>query len=187
MAQVKAAEKWKQKKWFNLYAPKIFDEAVIGEVPGNDEKNLIGRVIKVNMSWITHKPDHSFITVALRVINVNGDAAHTDIAYIEETYSYLHSLVKRRQSAIYTVDKLRGKDGKDFILKLLVMTRNKIETPKKTGIRHAITAFANEYASSMTIEEFVNSLISNKFQSDAAGRVGNIAQVGRLELKRIDL
>src|SRR5271155_4863060 len=105
MAQ-KSAEKWKSKLWFNVYPPKMLGEAAIGEIPADDEKNVIGRVMKVSMSWITHKPEHSFMVVGLRVINVNGNSAHTDLKFIEQTYSYIHSLVKRHSSAVYTVDKL---------------------------------------------------------------------------------
>ncbi|MDE1861134.1 MAG: hypothetical protein KGH72_05475 [Candidatus Micrarchaeota archaeon] len=183
----KAVEKWKSKRWFNVYTPKLFGDTAIGEIPADDEKKLVGRVIKVNMSWITHKAEHSFMVVGLRVSNVNGDAAHTETNYIEQTYSYIHSLVKRHTSVIYTVDSVADKAGKPFVLKLVIITDGKIATPKKGSIRKSITNFAKAYAASHTIEEFMNEVLGNTFQAEAMREIGNIARVNRLEVKKIEL
>ncbi len=187
MAVQKAVEKWKAKKWFNIYAPGIFGDVVIGEIPGADEKAMIGRVMKVNMSWVTHKPEHSFITIAMKIIDANGDVAHTSLASMEQTYSYIHSLVKRGQSAIYTKDDLKDKNGKPFTLKLLIMTSNKIATPKKTAIRKAMSDFLKQYAASMDTEAFVKTLLDSRFQQEAEKSIKNIAEVNKLELKKIEI
>ena len=104
MAVSKSTDKWKLKKWINIYTPESLGNSVIGEMPANEEKDAVGRVIKVNMSWITNKMSHSFMIVGLKVNDVSGSAAHTSIKYIEQTYSYLHSLVRRGSSAIYTAN-----------------------------------------------------------------------------------
>ena len=106
----KSAEKWKSKVWFNVYPPKLLGESAIGEIPANDEKAVMGRMIKVSMSWITHKPEHSFMVVGLRVNNINGNRANTELDSLELTFSYTHSLVKRRSSVIYTVDNVKDKN-----------------------------------------------------------------------------
>ena len=185
MAQ-KAADKWKSKIWFNVYPPKLLGESAIGEIPANDEKGIMGRVIKVSMSWITHRPEHSFLLVGLRVNRINGNNANTDIDYMEQTYSYIHSLVKRHSSAIYTVDALRDKNGRDFVLKLLAVTTTKIRTPKKTAIRKAIAQFTKEYAAAHTVDELLTAVLDNSFQSDVVRRVTNIAIISKMELKKIE-
>ncbi len=187
MATGKSADKWKSKMWFNIYPPKLLGEAAIGEIPANDEKAMMGRMIKVSMSWITHKPEHSFMLVGLRVNKVNGSNANTDLNYIEQTFSYIHSLVRRHSSAIYTVDSLKDKEGKGFVLKLIAVTANKIRTPKKTAIRKAIGSFAKEFSSSHTVDEFLSAMLDGSFQSEIARRTANIALISKLELKRIEL
>ena len=187
MSVQKSVEKWKVKRWFNVYAPAIFGDVVIGEIPGTDEKAMIGRVMKVNMSWVTHKAEHSFITIAMKITEANGDVAKTSLASMEQTYSFIHSLVKRGQSAIYTVDNLKDKDGKAFTLKLLVMTSSKIATPKKTAIRKALSQFLKEYAYGLDTESFVKNMLDNKFQQDAIKSISNIAEISKLELKKIVL
>ena len=183
----KTSDKWKSKMWFNVYPPKILGESAIGEIPANDEKGVMGRLIKVSMSWITHRPEHSFMLVGLRVKQVNGNSANTGLDYIEQTYSYMHSLVRRHSSAIDTVSRLADKNGNGFTLKLLAVTADKIRTPKKTAIRKEIEEYVKEFASSHTVEEFLNAILSNAFQGEAVRRVSNIAHLSRLELKKIEL
>src|SRR5271154_5312589 len=180
MAQ-KSAEKWKNKLWFNVYPPVMLSESPIGEIPADDEKNLVGRVMKVSMSWITHRPEHSFMVVGLRIVKVNGNTANTDFRFMEQTFSYIHSLVRRHSSAIYTVDKLTDKNGKKFVLKLLAVTTTHIRTPKKTAIRKAIETFANEYAAGHTVDELMTSLLDNSFRGEVVKRVTNIAQLSKFE------
>ena len=182
----KSVEKWKSKVWFNVYPPKLFGESAIGEIPANDEKAIAGRLIKVNMSWITHRPEHSFMLIGLRVTTVSGNNANTEFDYLEQTFSYIHSLVKRHSSAIYTVDNLTDKNGRNFVLKLLAVTDNKLRTPKKTAVRKGITEFEKEYSSSHTADELLNALLDNSFQSEAARYVSNIARLAKLELKKIE-
>lgn len=186
MAQ-KSAEKWKSKMWFNVYPPKLLGESPIGEIPADDEKGVVGRVMKVSMAWITHRAEHSFMIVGLRVVKVSGNSASTDLKFVEQTYSYIHSLVRRHSSAIYTVDKLKDKNGRGFVLKLLAVTTTKIRTPKKTAIRKAVGAYANEFASTHTVDEVLSSLLDNSFRGEIVKRVTNIAPLSKFELKKIEL
>ncbi len=185
MAQ-KSGEKWKSKQWFNVYPPKLLGESAIGEIPADDGKSVVGRVIKVSMSWITHRPEHSFMVVGLRVSKVNGNSAITELNFIEQTYSYIHSLVRRHSSAIYTIDKLSDKDGRKFVLKLLAVTTTKIRTPKQMAIRKAIGELAKEYAASHTVDEVLTAILDNTFKGEAVKRVTNIAPLSKFELKRIE-
>ncbi len=187
MAVQKTAEKWKEKQWYNVYAPKVFGEPLISEIPATDDAAVMGRVIKVSLSWITKNPQHSLMSVGLRVTEAANGTARTNLDYLEETYSYIHSLVKRHSSAIYTADMVKSKDGKGFALKLLIVTRSKIKTPKKTSIRKALALFAREYVSAIDFEDFIKSVIDGKFQSEGVKRIQNIASIGKFEVKKIEL
>ncbi|HVA83198.1 MAG TPA: hypothetical protein VNF06_03480 [Candidatus Aquilonibacter sp.] len=183
----KSIEKWKTKQWFNVHTPKILGDSIIGEIPAQDEKAVLGRVIKVSLSWITKNPAHSFMTIGLRVISANGDAAQTEIHYLEQVYSYTHSLVRRGSSAVYTVSKLKDKEGKPVVLKLIGISRYKINTPKKHGIRRELAKFTTEYVGSKSVEEFVKAVIEGGFQVEAMKVANRIAPMGKLEVKKIEL
>ncbi|MGI0141785.1 MAG: hypothetical protein ACREBF_04020 [Candidatus Micrarchaeales archaeon] len=183
----KAIEKWKTKVWFNVHTPKILGDSIIGEIPAQDEKSVIGRVIKVSLSWITKNPQHSFMTIGLRVISANGEAAQTEINYLEQVYSYTHSLVRRGSSAVYTISSLKDKDGKSVVLKLIGISRYKINTPKKQGIRRELSLFTTQYVNSLSTEAFVKAVIDGGFQMEAMKVVNRIAPMAKLEVKKIEL
>ncbi len=183
----KAVEKWREKQWFNVHAPKILGESIIGEIPALDEKSVIGRVIKVSLSWITQNPAHSFMSVGLRVNMVSGNAAHTELNYLEQTYSYMHSQIRREASAVYTVDKLMDKDKRKIVLKFVTITRNKITTPKKAAIRRLLLEFEKQYVPTKGTEELIKLIIEGRFQADAINAIKKIAPISKMELKKLEI
>lgn len=186
-AGVKGADKWKEKKWFNIQVPEVLGSMTIGEMPATDEKSVVGRVIKVSMSWITNNMSHSFTVVGLKVTDVTGNAAHTQLKYFEQTYSYLHSLAKRHSSIVYTVDKLSDKDGKKIVLKLMLVTGDKTTTPKLRALRRVISDFAKSYTASKTREALIKDIIDTTFQRECMKQVQNIVRLSKLEVKRLEL
>ncbi len=187
MVNTKGMENWKAKKWFNIQAPEILGSNTIGEMPASEDKNAIGRSIKVNMSWITNNPQHAFMVVGLKVDSINGTAAHTQFQYLEQTYSYLHSLVKRHASTIYTVDRIKDKDGKPVTVKLLLTTTRRITTKKRKALRSELGAFVSDYLKDKDGGAFIKAVIDGGLQSEAMKRVQNIASIGRIDVKRIEL
>ena len=179
-------EKWKAKLWFDVYAPKAVSTEVIGSVPANDEKGIMGRVIAVSLSWITHNPNHSFMMIGMRVNNVSGGNANTDVVYLEQQYSYLHSLVKRRADAIYTHDKALDKEGKEFTVKLLVTTKVGVARKSVTAVRKGVSKFVKEYLAKTTKEDFIKAIIGGEFQAAGMKSLTETAQIAKLEIKRVE-
>ena len=52
----KKTEGWKLKKWYSVYAPKVFNDALVGEMPANDDKYVVGRNIVVGLDSAYKKP-----------------------------------------------------------------------------------------------------------------------------------
>ncbi len=187
MATQKSQDKWKNKRWFNIYAPKVLGgEEVIGEMPAADEKAAMGRIIKVSLSWITKNPNNSLMSVGLRVHKADGNVAHTQLHYLESNYSYIHSLVRRYSSAIYTRDIVKDKDGKEFTLKMLVIASGHLADSKKSGIRKKLTEFVTVYSAKHTADELVKGIIDGSMQAEGRKGIENIAHVNKFELKKIE-
>jgi small subunit ribosomal protein S3Ae len=186
MAVQKGAEKWKAKQWFDVYAPKSISTEVIGSIPAADEKNVIGRIMKVSLNWITHNPNHAFMMVGLRIKEANGNVANTEIDYFAQQYSYLHSLVKRRADAVYTYDVVKDKEGKGVKLKLLITTRMKVAIRTKADIRKAVRDFVTEYVGKMNRDEFLKALVASDLQAEGMKKLEKIAPVAKIEIKKIE-
>ncbi|MEM0094816.1 MAG: hypothetical protein QXF41_02575 [Candidatus Micrarchaeaceae archaeon] len=185
--EARKTETWKLKRWFNVYAPKVLGGEVIAEVPASDEKSMVGRNIEINLSWLTKKPEHSFMGATLHVTGAEGTSAQTELKRLEQSYSYTHSLARRYSSVIYTVDKVKDKNGRELVVKLIIVTRDRITTTKKTAIRKMISEFTRNYVAGMDYEDFVKSVIEERFQSEGASRVKSIVPVKRLEVRKLEL
>ncbi len=187
MATQKSQDKWKNKTWFNVFTPKVLGEGVIGEIPAGDPKGVEGRVIKVGLNWVTKNPAHGFLNVGLRVSGVDGNSARTELKYIENNPSYLHSFIRRYSTAVYTVDKTTDKDGKTLVLKMVIVAVGRIAESKRKGIRKAVSEFAKEHVSKIASDELVNEIVNGGFQAEGRKRMEDITEISKFELKRIEL
>ena len=124
--------------------------------------------------------------IGLKVINANGNVANTDVQYLSQQFSYLHSLVKRRADAVYTYDIAKSKDGNDITLKLLVTIRTKIANRAKSDIRKAIHDFVIEYSLGMNKEDIIKALINGDMQAEGMKKLLPIAPVAKLEIKKVE-
>lgn len=182
----KSVDKWKLKKWFEVYPPKAISNEVIGSVPATDEKSILGRIMKVNLSWITHNPNHSFSVVGLRINDANGNIANTEISYIEQQYSYLHSLVKRHSDVVYTYDKAKDKEGNAITFKLLITTQRRVPGKTKLAIRKNASSFVIAYAAAKGKEELLKAVVAGELQSEGMSKLGESMPVAKVEVKRIE-
>ncbi|MEM3791585.1 MAG: hypothetical protein QXL16_02555 [Candidatus Micrarchaeaceae archaeon] len=182
----KSSDKWKSKIWYNLYSPKIFGEQVISEIPGG-ENNVVGRVIRLSLSWLTQKPEHSPMVIGLKVDEVSGNAAKTKVKFIGSIFSYLHSFVRRNTTPIYTRDVSKDKEGSQFVLKLLIVANGKLAESKRKDIRKKISGYIEEVSKAKTKEEIIKDLIEGNFQRGGIEKIKNIAKISRLELKMMEL
>jgi small subunit ribosomal protein S3Ae len=187
MAVQKKGDKWKLKKWFSVYAPKQFNDAVIGEMPANDEKAAIGRKIVVGLDVLTHNPSHAYTNVVLRVTSAEGSAAHTELISIIQLYSYIRSLVRRYKSIATSVLPVSSKDGTKLVLKMLVITRQRSTHSRVSGIRKEMNDRIAAYAKETDAAEFINSIIEGKFQAEMAAQLRHITPISKVEVRALEI
>ncbi len=186
MAQA-AADKWKMKKWFTVYAPKLFKEAQICEMPGNDDSAVIGRNIKVGLNTLTSNQAHAYTNATLKVTSVNGDAAHTKLIMLEELYSYVRSLVRRYKSVAALVKPVTTKDNVAMVAKMLVVTHSRVAHTKIIGIRKEADAFIGSYFSENDADSVIGSILEGKMQAELASKLKHIAPVSKVEVRKLEV
>jgi len=178
---------WRLKKWFTVYAPKVFNEVQIGEMPASDEKSALNRTIKVPLSTLTKNPAHAYSNVFLKVSDVNGDAAHTNILRIEQSHGYIRSLVRRYRGVADSVVSTTTKEGKGVVFKIIVITRNRVAHSKTTGIRKELTEYVRAYAKENELNALINAVIEGKLQAEITARIKKIALISKVEVKKLEI
>lgn len=185
--QKKGAENWKMKKWFSVYAPKVFNDALVGEMPANDEKSVIGRNIVVGLDSLTRNPSNAYAAVTLKVTDVNGSAAHTKLVSVSQLYSYIRSLVRRYRSVASSVLPVRSKDGTDMVVKMLVITKARTTHSRITGIRKEMNTLISDYFKENDANAAITAIIEGRFQAELAAKLRHIAPLNKVEVKTLEV
>jgi small subunit ribosomal protein S3Ae len=187
MASQKGVEKWKQKKWFNVYAPALFNDKAICEMPANDDQAAVGRNINVALSQLTGNPGHAFTNVALKVASVEGTSAKTTIVRVELLNSYIRSLVRRGRSVSNAVLPLKSRDGVPMVAKILVVTARKTTHANIIEMRRLAGEFASGYFSGNDSSSIISTIIDGKMQTELASKLNKIVPINRVEVRRLEV
>ena len=180
-------ETWKLKKWFSIYAPSIFNSALIGEMPANEESAAIGRNIVVSLDALTHNPSHAYTNVKLKIIEINGATANTRLVAMEQLYSYIRSLVRKYRSVANLVQKVRTKDNVNMVLKMLVITRGRTTASKIVGIRHEASEFAKSYFLENNSSAIINAILEGRLQSEFASKLSHVVPLNKVEVRKLEI
>lgn len=187
MALQRTVDKWRMKHWFTVHAPKLFNEERICEMPADDEKKISGRKLKVSLEQLTHNPQNAFSNAVVRVTDVNGDVAHTQLISIDQPNSYIRSLIRRYRSVVSIVAPVTAKDNARMVLKIVAITRSRVAHTKLRGIRKEITDFVYAYSKENAAEAIAASVIEGKLQAEMAGKVSHITPMHKVEVRRLEL
>ncbi len=187
MAVQRGVDKWKLKKWFSVYAPKMFNSELIGEIPASSEKAVAGRNLTVGLDQLTHNPSNAFTNMVFKITEVNGESASTKLVRMELMFSYIRSLVRRYRSVAYSVVTLNSKDGKSVTVKPLIVTSIRTTRSKIVGIRKEAEQIIKEFISSNDSDAIVSAVIEGKVQADLSARLKHITQINKVEIRKLEL
>ncbi len=187
MATQKGIESWKAKKWFTVYAPKFFGDVAIGEMPGKDEKAVIGRNIVVSLDSMTHNPQNANMNIVLKVGSVDGDKAATKLMSMELLFSFIRTLVRRYKSVSATVVKAKTKDGIAVVVKPIVITVQRSTASRINAIRKEMGSFVGEYVAKSDIDAVVKSIAGGTLQQEMHTKLNHIAPLSKAEIKKLEI
>ena len=187
MAVQRGIDKWKMKNWFTVRAPKVFNDAAVGEMPANDEKAALGRNVTVSLDYLTRNPSHAYTNVVLKIIEVKGDAAQTKLVRIELLQSYLRSFVRRYRSVSSAVIPVKSKDGASAVIKLIAVTRARTAHSKIVGVRKEMSDFATNYFSENDMDGIISAIIEGKFQAELGAKLDHITDLNKIEVRKLEL
>ncbi len=187
MATQKGADKWKQKKWFVVQAPKSFEGKTICEIPANDEKSVYARNIRVALSQLTGDPGHAFANVTLKVSGVSGNTVQTQITDIQQLNSYLRSLVRRGRSVADCVLPLKTGDGTEVVLKMIAITGGRTAHSNIKILRKAMGEFLTPYVREREFDQLVKLIIDGRMQAELGAKLQRIVQIYKVEVKRMEV
>jgi len=183
----KAADTWKTKRKYEIIAPKMFGEAVVGETFASDEGALIGRTVVIGMPELGEDSSKAHIRLKFKVSGVKGSRAETEFAGQYIVQEYIRSLMRRKTAKIDAVVDMLTKDKARLRVKCLGAGIGKVQKMQESSVRKKISEIIQNRAKEQNQDEFIRNIISGKIASEIHRECSKIYPIRRLEIRKIEL
>jgi small subunit ribosomal protein S3Ae len=181
--KAKVIDKWRKKRYFSIFAPKVFQERELGQTMAYGPEEMMGRKIEVNLMILTGNVKKQHINVSFRVNSLRGEQAHT----IVDTYEIAPAAVKRKVRRMR--DKLDGSftlitsDKQKVRLKPLIITGTKVSQAVRAAVRVDSTKFMTNYVGTVDYETLVTDMITEKFQKEIRNAINKITPIRSVDIR----
>lgn len=158
--------KGKRKSWFKIIAPKLFGEREVGESYLGAPQEAVGRTLKINLKELTGNIKDQNTYVDLRIINVDGSSLKAAVIGYSLTSAIVKRMVRKNADRVDAVFNIKAKDGKEIIVKMLAITKNKVQHSIQTKIRAQMKEVLQDEAAQGSFDAFVGNVVNQKVQSN---------------------
>ena len=191
MARAQAArkvkDKWKAKEWYKVHAPKMFNEAEIGDTPSADPEYVIGRTVEVTVQDLTGDFSKMHIKLRFKVNATEGMDAKTVFIGHDLTSDYVRRLTRRRKTKTDHVVDFYTKDGFKYRIKTMSIADRRIQSSQEEGMRAIIAETLTNMGKEMTLSEIVKAIISGTLSRDLAKACHVIIPIKRIEVRKSEV
>ena len=186
MARQQAARKVKD-KWYKIHAPKMFNEAEIGDTPSADPEFVIGRTVEVTVQDLTGDFSKMHIKLKFKVSETEGMDAKTVFVGHDLTSDYVRRLTRRRKTKTDHVVDFYTKDGFKYRIKTMSIADRRIQSSQEEGMRAIITETLINMGKEMTLSEIVKAIINGSLSRDLAKACHVVIPIKRIEVRKSEV
>lgn len=173
---------WRDKGWYEIVAPPMFANRVVGDTPALEQGHLIGRVFETTLGDVIDDFSKSHIKLYFQVKKTDGGKAITNFIGHEVVRDYIRSQVRRRAGKIEDVATVTTQDGYKLRLSSMVTTLRRMQTSKLEAIRGDMRKVVVTRAGERTFEQFVLEMVLGKLSSDIYKEAKRYCPVHRVEV-----
>lgn len=176
-------QKTKKKKWFPLYAPKLFGSQLIGESHVETSEQLKGKYINTSLATITNDMKKQNITVKLRVNKIVEGRGQTEIIGMSLVQSFVKRLVRRGRSKIDDSFTVKTKDGQLIRIKPIVLTNTTCVASTASQIRLETRRLLKEHVANSGFMNIVQEILMFKLQKSIKEPLQKIHPVRSVDIR----
>jgi len=178
----KKIKSWREKVWYEVYAPPMFGGALVGETPASDPSHLIGRVFETTLGNLINDPSKSYIKLRLQITKVDGTKAYTEFDGHEMVKDYVRSLVRRRNKKVEEITPAKTADGYQMRITSMAITVGRVKSSKISTMRKMIREIVQKEAAERTFDQFVQEMVLGKLAGDIFKTIKVIHPIRRVEV-----
>ncbi|NVM01872.1 MAG: 30S ribosomal protein S3ae [Candidatus Helarchaeota archaeon] len=185
-----AGEKFRDKIWYTIEAPKVFGNKEIGKTPAFEgNKKLKDRVFEATLYDLTADFNHTHIILRFKFQELLEASNTIKTMFIgsDFTRDYLRSLVRRTTSRIDGIFNLTTKDGYFIRVTAIVLTQRRAKSNQQKEIRNIMRNIIERAATTLTFSEFSYNAVYGNIAKEITQRCEKIYPVRRSEVMKIKL
>jgi ribosomal protein S3AE len=183
----KTKSKVVKKKWYNIVAPKVFNEAQVGEILLAEPEAAKGRGMRVSLMTILGDPSKQNQAVNLKLTTFSDNKYSTEITGYKLLPAAVKRMIRRNRDKVDDSFVLKTKDGKLARIKPVVVTRGKTTNSVLTAMRKYIRAYLAKYVANVTFDELIRDIIGKRMQIDLAKLLKKFHPIGIFDIRMINL
>ena len=183
----KVKDKWKAKEWYKIHAPRMFNEAEIGETPSAEPDYVLGRTAEVTVQDLTGDFSKMHIKLKFKVTSVDGYDAKTSFIGHDLTSDYVRRLTRRRKTKTDHVVDVVTKDGFTYRIKTMSIAERRIQSSQEDGMRRIIAETLVAIGQERTLSEIVKDIVSGDLAKELARACRIVIPVKRIEIRKSEV
>jgi len=180
MARAKRTEK---KGWFQLVAPKIFHNQVVGEILLTNPSDAIGRIVPVNLSNLTKDPRRQNIKIKFKTSSVAGEKIHTEPVGYEISSSFIRKMVRKGGTKIDYSFNASSADNKNLRVKTILLSRREINASVATALKKKVEDILKKEMNKMSFAEIMQAIVAYKMQSGTKKQLAKVYPLKTFEIR----
>ena len=186
-ASRKVKDKWKEKSWFKIYAPEMFNSIELGETPATSQEDLNQRTTEATVQDLTGDFSKMHIKLRFKADSIKGNEVHTQFIGHDLTNDYVRRLTRRKRTKTEHVVDAVTKDGFTVRLKPMVVTERRIQSAQETSIRNITTSLVKSRVSGMMLGELVKAIVAGDLAKEIAASTKIIIPMKKVEIRRSEI
>ncbi len=181
------AQKRKKKEWYQIIAPKIFKEKVLGETHLLDPTKSIGRCLSVSLADLVGDIKRQNIYVRFRITDFTGTKLYTTPVGYEISPTVIKRMVRRRTRKIDDSFMVETLDKKKFRVKPFILTRARVNNSVASVLRATAREKLTEFIKNTNSEKLFETVVSHKIQATMYKELSKIYPLKHFEIRKLEL
>jgi small subunit ribosomal protein S3Ae len=185
----KVVDKWKNKNWYTVLAPKMFENKEIAEAVANDELAMVNRVVSVSLMEVIGSGSQNaiFTLLRFRVTDVKGANANTKLIGYEIMPTYVKTFVRRSKSLLHVTVPIKSKEGESVLVKVIAVTGAKVSENTKKNLRNALVEEVKKTCEGVEYDSLMQDIVYGRLTSKLFTRLKVITPMKRVEVRKTEL
>lgn len=173
----------KKKGWYQIIAPKAFNNALLGETFVYDPNRMIGKTAILNLMGLTNDVKKQSINIKFAVNKVEDNKARTETIAYAMVSATVKRLVRRSCEKIELSFLCRTKDAVPLRVKPFLVTKTKTNNSTLKKLRRITVEFLTKKIELETYDDTLNSLVSHKLQNSLRDDLKKIYPLKTCEIR----